>query len=389
MMRAPSEKRTSLSLYLHFPFCVRKCRYCDFLSAPAGEEARQDYIDTLCAEIALRGEQCRGEAPEAQIVSLFIGGGTPSLMSAAQLDRVMETVRRSFSLLPDAECSMEVNPGTADLQKLRAYRECGMNRLSIGVQSLHDRELALLGRIHTAAQAEEIFRAARDAGFSNLNVDLMSALPGQTFADWKYTLETAVSWGPEHISAYSLQIEEGTPFYTMELPPLPAEDEDREMYHFTRAFLAEHGIFRYEISNYAAPGYECIHNKGYWTGRPYLGLGTGAASLFGNCRFHNPSDYALYKAAVTNRDLPALMCEKTALSPQDRMEEFMFLGLRLTEGVSERDFLGRFGVPIGRVYGEVLEKHLKEGGLEKKGERYRLTEYGKDVANTIMAEYLL
>ena len=238
-----------VSLYLHFPFCERKCRYCDFLSGPAGEETREEYIDLLCREIELRAGETLVTDKGAEVVdTIFIGGGTPSLMTPAQAARVMDTIRCCYHVLTDAEISMEVNPGTVDPDKLRGFKAAGIGRLSVGMQSFDDSELRLLGRIHTAAQARETFFAAREAGFNNINLDLMSALPGQNIETWSHTLEAAVSLGPEHISAYSLIIEEGTPLAALldagKLPDLPSEEEDRRMYHFTKQFLASKGYRR-------------------------------------------------------------------------------------------------------------------------------------------------
>ena len=379
--------RGPVSLYLHFPFCERKCRYCDFLSGPACAEEREEYIDLLFREIRLRAPEVSGP-----VDTIFIGGGTPSLMTPSQACRVMEAIFRSYSVMDDAEISMEVNPGTADAEKLRAYRFAGINRLSIGVQSFDDAELRLLGRIHTAGQARQIFQMARAAGFSNINLDLMSALPGQNIETWTRTLCEAVSLRPEHLSAYSLIIEEGTPFATMKLPDLPSEDEDREIYHFTKRFLSENGYRRYEISNYAREGYECRHNCGYWTGHEYLGLGLGASSDLGGERFRNPDQIASYRTIIENEDTAALRCEKQKMTKEHRMEEFMFLGLRMTDGVSEREFEERFGLKLEDQFGKVVHRHISQGlirRIPKDGGRLALTEYGMDVANYVMSDYLL
>lgn len=382
-----------VSLYLHFPFCERKCRYCDFLSGPAGEETREEYVDLLCREIELRA----GEIT-APVDSIFIGGGTPSLMTPVQAARVMDTIRSRYQVLSDAEISMEANPGTVNPEKLRGFKAAGISRISIGVQSFDDSELRLLGRIHTAAEARETFHAAREAGFDNINLDLMSALPDQNIETWSHTLKEAVSLGPEHISAYSLIIEEGTPLASLldagELPDLPSEDEDRQMYHFTKQFLASKGYRRYEISNYAIAGYECRHNCGYWTGHEYLGLGLGASSCLGGERFRNPDKMDDYRKAVndTNEYDPvnAMRRERQTLTREDRMEEFMFLGLRMTEGVSEKEFEKRFGVKMEDIYGGVLHRHLEQNVIRRAPDhRIALTEYGLDVASYVMADYLL
>ena len=433
-----------ISLYLHFPFCERKCRYCDFLSGPASEEAREEYVGLLCREIRLRkteveenlfkgvfiGEtECGDLNAEADdsldcsnnetkynetkycVDTVFLGGGTPSLMTPSQLSRIMEALRNTYNVDPDAEISMEINPGTADFTKLRAYRKAGVNRLSIGVQSFDDAELRMLGRIHTAEEAREIFHAARKAGFSNINLDLMSALPGQTLESWSKTLREAIELGPEHISAYSLIIEEGTPLADMlengRLPLLPSEEEDREIYHFTGKFLVKSGYRRYEISNYARDGYVCRHNCGYWTGHEYFGLGLGASSDLGGERFRNPSDMEEYRRATDEAEAAfaartgaedAMRRERQCMTPEDRMEEFMFLGLRMTDGVSEKEFERRFGKSMEEVFGDVIKRHLQQGVIRRfavetdnpAGDyRIALTEYGLDVANHVMAEYLL
>ena len=371
-----------LSLYIHFPFCVRKCRYCDFLSGPAEESARRAYLAALEREISLVPEALRTRPVD----TVFFGGGTPSLMGQGDLEQLMERLRSVFDIEDQAEISMEVNPGTADLAKLRAFRQCGINRLSIGVQSFHEEELALLGRIHSAEDALRIFHEAREAGFGNLNLDLMSALPGQTFEKWEENLLTACRLRPEHISAYSLIIEEGTPFAEMDLPPLPDEETDRRMYHETGRILETFGLRRYEISNYAREGFACRHNCGYWTGHDYLGLGLGAASCTGNLRYTCVRSLKDYLEAGS---WEAFHEEETHLSLEDEMEEFMFLGLRMTKGVRTGAFAERFGRSFASVYGEVSQKHLAQGLLAEEGDRLFLTEKGLDLANYVMSDYIL
>ncbi len=372
----------SLSLYIHFPFCVRKCRYCDFLSGPADSAAREAYLGALEREISLVPEFIA----KRPVRTLFFGGGTPSLMEEDQLAFLMEALEDRFSLEEGAEISMEVNPGTADLEKLRGFRKLGVNRLSIGVQSFHDGELALLGRIHRGEDALRIFKEARRAGFDNLNLDLMSALPGQSPESWQGNLEIACGLGPEHISAYSLIIEEGTPFASMDLPPLPDEEEDRRMYHETGEILLSHGYERYEISNYAREGFACRHNCVYWTCRDYLGLGLGASSLIGESRFDCVRSMKDYLAARRWEDFHP---EKILLTSEDRMEEFMFLGLRMTEGIRLAEFEERFGVSFEKIYGKISGKHLEEGLLAEEKGRLFLTERGLDIANYVMSDYIL
>ena len=383
-----------LSLYLHIPFCVRKCRYCDFLSGPQDQETREAYVRSLIREIEEQSVCPRGTCVD----TVFFGGGTPSVLTGGQVAGIMEALKGFFSIREDAEISMEMNPGTADAEKLLAFKSAGINRLSMGVQSMRDDELRTLGRIHTAQEARSSFELARKTGFDNINVDLMSALPGQSFESWQYTLGEAVRWAPEHISAYSLIIEPGTPFASMyengTLPPLPDEDTDREMYHFTKDFLAEHGYLRYEISNYALAGRECRHNSGYWTGHPYLGFGIGAASYVNGTRFSNDSDLSEYlKAFPGDRSHggPAgtARAEQHRLSGEEQMEEFMFLGLRMTAGVKDQVFFERFGEKISDIYGPVLDRHISQGVLERTEGGYRLTDRGVDVSNYVLADYLL
>ncbi len=378
-----------LSLYIHIPFCVRKCSYCDFLSGPAGEREQRDYKDALIREIRAADVLHGFSRDRFRADTVFLGGGTPSVLPPSFIGEILDAVRETFVLAEDAEISMEMNPETVTGASLAACREAGVGRVSFGVQSLDDRELRLLGRIHTADRARQAFREAREAGFANINVDLMTAIPGQTLKSLERTLEEVIAWGPEHISAYSLIIEEGTPFASMDLPDLPDEEEDRRMYHYLGRRLKEAGYGRYEISNYARPGFACRHNTGYWTGHAYLGLGTGAASLAGGDRFSNVRSLRAYLAALEKDPLP-FSCEeeRTSLTREDRMSEFMFLGLRLCRGVSERDFEERFHRSLMEVFGPEISRHLSEGLLVREGDRIRLSERGLDLANYVMSDFV-
>ena len=377
-----------LELYVHIPFCVKKCSYCDFLSAPATEQTKEAYMAALFAEIGGRAKDYKDRI----VTSVFIGGGTPSLLSGDSIRQLMEHIREGFSLAPDAEITMEVNPGTVTAEKLTAFYGAGINRLSIGMQSAQEQELKILGRIHDFDGFCQVYREAVEAGFTNINVDVMSGLPGQTLASYKDTLEKVLRLEPmpQHISAYSLIVEEGTPFAAMadrgELP-LPEEDTERAMYEETIEVLAGYGFHRYEISNYALDGYECRHNVGYWIRRDYLGFGIGAASLIGNVRFQNGRDLNAYLAHP-------LACreEEQSLTTQEQMEETMFLGLRLIRGVSYPEFARCYGQTLEEVYGEVIARNVADGLLavreDETGRHLMLTGRGLDVSNYVMAQFL-
>lgn len=453
--------KQNLSLYLHIPFCVRKCLYCDFLSGPQSADVQEQYVEALCREI----QETSPEYREFQVVSVFIGGGTPSVLQPEQTVRIMETVKHCFVLTDTCEISMEMNPGTVTPEKMRAYYACGINRISIGLQSANDKELKALGRIHTYADFLKAYEMAVEAGFTNINVDLMSAIPEQTMDSYQETLQKVLALQPQpaHISAYSLIVEEGTPFYEQELN-LPDEDTERRMYEITDDILRKAGYHRYEISNYAKEGKECFHNKVYWQRGNYLGLGIGSASLIRNVRFHNVRDILSYvnlmwggneqssvrkgniekdcveesntgksntgknniekndmesgNAACSDKNmnerLKKIREEVQELPVEEQMEEFMFLGLRMMEGVSERKFYENFGRRFEEVFPGVIEKHEKLGLLEVTGEeegkmreesgsmekcqenqqgkpfvRLRLTSHGIDVSNQVFVDFML
>lgn len=400
-----------LSVYIHLPFCVKKCFYCDFLSFPAGDERKTAYMEALFHELKREAVFYR----EYMVDTVFIGGGTPSVLKGGWIKELLCKLKENFAFVEKPEITIEVNPGSVDAEKLLCYRQAGINRLSIGTQSVHDGELLLLGRAHDASAFYETFRLARETGFDNINVDLISAIPGQTCSSYTDTLETVAGLGPEHISAYSLIVEEGTPFFELygegkqkhpEAPALPSEDEERRMYEATELLLGQKGYRRYEISNYARPGMCCRHNKAYWRRYDYVGLGLGASSMVKNVRWKNTEDFDSYvnylqkeAAAVQirrttggagcteNGDCRGIRVETQILGRKEQMEEFMFLGLRFTEGVSRKEFFSLFGEKMQEVYGEALGRLYRDGLLE--GEEWvRLTPYGRDISNYVMAQFL-
>ena len=375
------KENSSMEIYIHIPFCIRKCDYCDFLSGPSGPKEQADYVQALLREI-----QAVEEGEGRSVSSIFIGGGTPSVLDERLLGDILREIRNRFKMEEDAEITIEVNPGTANIGKLQAYREMGINRLSIGLQSPQDRELKILGRIHNYGQFLETYQEARTVGFDNINIDLMSAIPDQTYEGWVKNLRTVAELEPEHISAYSLIVEEGTPFAARKLN-LPDEDTEYNMYEATAQILKKYGFEQYEISNYARKGRKCRHNVGYWTRQDYLGFGLGASSLYGKERFANTADMKKY---LENSKNPEKIREKEpSLTREDEMAEFMFLGLRMTKGISKADFQRCFGCTIESVYGEVLEKYESMELLLEKDGRIFLSREGIHVSNSIMAEFLL
>lgn len=381
-MEAMSSSQCSpMEIYIHIPFCIKKCDYCDFLSGPSGTAEQAAYVQALLGEIS-----AVTEGKGRSVSSVFIGGGTPSVLDENFIGEILGAVKTKFFLQKDAEITIEVNPGTANRKKLQAYRKYGINRLSIGLQSPDDRELKILGRIHDYEQFLETYHSAREAGFDNINIDLMSAIPDQTYEGWIQNLHTVARLKPEHISAYSLIIEEGTPFAMRKLN-LPDEDTEYQMYEATAQILKEYEFEQYEISNYAKKGRECRHNTGYWTRQDYLGFGLGAASLYGKERFANTSDRKKYQENSTH---PELIREKEpTLTREDEMAEFMFLGLRMTRGIEKAEFQNRFGRSVEEIYGEVLEKYESMGFLQEEDGRIFLSRKGIHVSNTVMAEFLL
>ena len=373
--------KDTLELYIHIPFCIKKCDYCDFLSGSVSRAGQEAYVCALLREI--KEAASREKRP---VSTLFIGGGTPSVLPVDLMELLLRELSEQFRFLPEAERTIEANPGTLTEEKLVLYRKYGLNRISIGLQSPVDQELKMLGRIHDYREFLESYELARNLGFDNINVDLMFAIPGQSYEGWVRNLRTVAALAPEHISAYSLIIEEGTPFFSRKLD-LPDEDTEYRMYEDVAEILGEYGYHQYEISNYARYGFECRHNKGYWERKDYLGLGLGAASLIGKKRFTNTNIMEEY--LNHSRDLTRIRKDMEILEKKDEMGEFMFLGLRMTEGVSEEEFQEYFHVSVEKIYGRVIEKYIRQGLLEKRNGRIFLTRRGIHVSNAVMADFLL
>ena len=376
-------KKKRLGLYIHIPFCVKKCRYCDFLSFPAERETIREYAKVLSEEMAL----WENKLSDYRVDTVFLGGGTPSLLEEADMEEILKGIHTCFSLEDTPEFTIECNPGTVSGEKFSLYRNGGVNRISLGLQSVVEKELSLLGRIHSYDVFARSYEQAREAGFDNINIDIMSAIPSQTRESYRKTLQEVISLKPEHISSYSLIVEEGTPFYEIygDIPPVD-EETDRLMYQDTEAFLKKAGYHRYEISNYAREGKECRHNMKYWRREEYLGLGLGASSFLGHSRFSNMETYDAYREAVKSGKFPEK--EREFLSEREEMSEFMFLGLRCMQGVTAEDFFHSFGKTIESVYGKEICDSEKEGLLKREGDRIFLTKRGIDVSNRVWERFL-
>ncbi len=377
----------AIGLYIHVPFCLKKCRYCDFISYPYSRTAAKDYLAALIREIQLYGSFL--DEVEKEISSLFIGGGTPTCLSVGDLREILGCIRSIFRLTPDCEITVEANPGTIDAGGLYELRRTGVNRLSIGVQSLADGLLKTLGRVHNAAQAGAVVRLARQAGFDNINIDLIYGIPGQTLAVWQETLDRTVAFEPEHVAAYGLQLEEGTPLErSVAIGDMRACPEELElsMYHTAIILLKKSGYHHYEISNFARPGRECVHNLVYWLNLPYLGLGPAAHSCFRGERFANEREPEKYRSRLRRGELR--VADRETLTVETEMSETMFLGLRLLQGVSLAAFRQRFGRRLEDVYRSEIKRLTKDGLTEIDGDYLRLTERGLPLANRVFLEFV-
>lgn len=386
------QQQKVLELYIHIPFCAQKCKYCDFLSFSVNEREHEVYISQLCCEL----KRTAPAAAPYSISSIFIGGGTPSLLDPRYIARIMSVIRRNYRLLPSAEVTIECNPASTLRYKFSTYRKAGINRISIGLQSANNDELRTLGRIHSFEEFLKCYQSARLEGFSNINIDLMNDIPGQTAQSWKNTLKRVIMLKPEHLSIYNLIVEDGTPFKRMQDEGkliLPSEETQAEIDAITKELTQKHDYLRYEVSNYAKAGYECRHNLGYWSDVPYLGFGLGASSYFHGTRWSNTRSYDEYLRLDMDEEsangFPTLRKDVQVLSRTEQMEEFMFIGLRKVSGVSESDFTAKFSVSIESVFGATLEQFVREGFMTHQHYRYAFTERGMDVSNVLLSRFLM
>lgn len=364
-------------LYVHIPFCVRKCRYCDFVSFSDCGGKIDIYLEALSKEAE--------EYARAEIDTVFIGGGTPSVLSAVQLDRLFDIINTKFVLAPNCEFTTEVNPGTVNDDKITAMLHSGVNRVSIGVQSFDDKELTAIGRVHTSLDAADAVWRFHRAGFENISIDLMLSIPHQTLESLSKTLKTAASLPITHISAYSLILEENTPLYEDYKNGLFSphdEDCDRDMFAAAKSYLENSGFSRYEISNFSKDGFRSRHNMKYWECKEYIGLGLAAHSYIDRKRFYNTASLDKYLNGTFDRDI-------TPLTDADMISEFMIMGLRMTKGVSEREFFKRFGKNIEDIYAAQLKKFTDMSLIQHRNGRYFLTDRGMDVSNSVLCEFII
>ncbi|SHN85953.1 radical SAM family heme chaperone HemW [Desulfitobacterium chlororespirans] len=373
------------SLYVHVPFCVKKCDYCAFYSEPWQRAKAEAYLVSLNREVGLRQQEISEE-----LETLFIGGGTPTALPEAELDALLSIIHGKLRFKDGAEKTIEANPGTLTAEKLQILRQQGINRISLGVQSLNDDLLRQIGRIHRTEEVRDGMRLIREAGFKNLNLDLMFGLPGQTQADWRDTLEEALRLRPEHLSVYGLMVEGGTPLAlnSESLTNLPDDDSQAEMYHLAREILGKAGYRHYEVSNYALPGYECQHNLGYWHRKDYLGIGPSAVSCLNNRRYQNVEDILLYAKMLSQGELPVDSQKNEFLSKHEQIAELLILGLRLKDGVNLSQFQKEVGAELFELYPAVLERYLKAGVLKiEEGSLLLQPEYWF-VANGVLQEFV-
>lgn len=373
-------------LYIHVPFCRKKCHYCAFISKIPENNELIEYPALLIRELQFHTKVAR------PLESIYFGGGTPSLLKPEQVARLLEEIADQMDIKKEAEITLEANPGTVDEISLKAYRNAGINRISLGVQSFDDCFLTCLGRIHSTEQSRQAFQAARQAGFTNVSIDLIHSLPGQNLNQWRTELQRAVDLAPEHISIYGLTVEEGTPFaqmYPADSPELADEDLSADMYEYTDEFLTGSGFEHYEIANYARPGYRSRHNSGYWRRDGYLGLGVAAHSFLRDghgVRFSNPDSLEVYRQGVLSGQLERI--DELPLTEGEAMAEYMFLGLRLADGVSKHAFEREFGRSIDAAYGSVPTDLERLGLLLQSDEKLALTRRGMLLSNRVFVNFI-
>ena len=389
-----------LGLYVHIPFCVKKCKYCDFNSYKMDIDSKKRYIEDLKIEMELysnklykdnkyKNKQCCSLNKNDKITSIFVGGGTPSILTSDEIREVFISIKEMFDIDENAEITIECNPGTLTLEKLKTMKEIGINRLSIGLQAIQEKHLNFIGRIHTYEEFEKNYKDALSVGFKNINIDLMYSLPNQTLCDWKETLEKVVHLNPTHISAYSLILEEGTELYNMYESnkfELIDENVDIEMYEYTINYLKSKGYNQYEISNYSKEGYNCEHNILYWECEHYIGIGAGASGYINENRYNNVESLEDYHLSLVKREKP--IQENEILSEKDMIEEKIFMGLRMNKGIKFEDFKKKFGIDFREKYNKQIEMLLARKLINQSFEGIQLTQKGREISNSVFIEFM-
>ncbi|MDB2125121.1 radical SAM family heme chaperone HemW [Clostridium paraputrificum] len=371
-----------VALYIHIPFCKQKCFYCDFPSYARKDDLMSDYIEALLIEL-------KEKIKDYEVRSLFIGGGTPSYLNEENLSKLMKAIK-NINFIEDAEKTIECNPGTVSEEKFNIMKDGGINRLSFGLQTTKNNLLKGIGRIHTFEAFKDNYNLARSVGFNNINIDMMFGLPNQSVKDWTDSLEEVAKLNPEHISAYSLIIEEGTPFYKLyneDKLKLPSEEEEREMYKKCKDILIKNGYHQYEISNYAKEDKECLHNEVYWMCDEYIGVGASSSSYIDGKRIKNIDDLREYIKRIGSGE--NIVDEEIINTKNDDIEEFMFMGLRMNCGIEEKEFKRRFHTDVDNVYKDVIEGNINKGLLERKRGRIYLTDKGIELSNMVMSDMIL
>lgn len=374
-----------LGLYIHIPFCVKKCKYCDFNSFKLNVDEKRGYLNSLKREMELYKENLEDKS----IDSVFVGGGTPSILNEEEIKILFQNIKNNFQIKDSAEITMECNPGTLTLNKLKTMKECGVNRLSIGLQAVQNNHLEYIGRVHTYEEFEKNYYQAKEVGFENINIDLMYALPNQSKEDWMESLEKVVNLNPTHISAYSLILEENTELFNMYEKhefKLLDEDTDIEMYEYTINYLKSNGYNQYEISNYAKKGFECKHNILYWKCENYVGLGVSASGFLNETRYNNLCELDKYENIIRSGKKPIEWEEK--LSIKDEIEESIFLGLRMNEGIKFKDFYEKYNLNFEEEYKNEIDKLKKMELIETKDEGMKLTQKGREISNSVFVEFM-
>ncbi|MDX5660040.1 radical SAM family heme chaperone HemW [Clostridioides difficile] len=389
-----------LGLYVHIPFCVKKCKYCDFNSYKMDIDSKKRYIEDLKIEMELysnklykdnkyKNKECYSLNKNDKITSIFVGGGTPSILTSDEIREVFISIKEMFDIDENAEITIECNPGTLTLEKLKTMKEIGINRLSIGLQAIQEKHLNFIGRIHTYEEFEKNYKDALSVGFKNINIDLMYSLPNQTLCDWKETLEKVVHLNPTHISAYSLILEEGTELYNMYESnkfELIDENVDIEMYEYTINYLKSKGYNQYEISNYSKEGYNCEHNILYWEGEHYIGIGAGASGYINENRYNNVESLEDYHLSLLKRE--KAIQENEILSEKDMIEEKIFMGLRMNKGIKFEDFKKKFGIDFREKYNKQIEMLLARKLINQSFEGIQLTQKGREISNSVFIEFM-